>query len=167
MSEITELAAETLHLQRTARVAGDPRLLIIDDEEAIRLLRERFGIEAKRSEGVVSFHVAGGEHFVPRLFDEWDPAHPTIRAVSVARPSLDDVFMSYTGTTIRDAEATSTDRISSENPYSECDAVNRIAVAISPNRGWSAPLKRISSPMAGRTASAAIPTGLVTSPPKI
>ena len=36
MSEITELAAETLHLQRTARVAGDPRLLIIDDEEAIR-----------------------------------------------------------------------------------------------------------------------------------
>jgi DNA-binding NtrC family response regulator len=36
MSEITELAAETLHLQRTARVAGDPRILIIDDEEAIR-----------------------------------------------------------------------------------------------------------------------------------
>ncbi|MCU1253175.1 MAG: two component, sigma54 specific, transcriptional regulator, Fis family [Edaphobacter sp.] len=36
MSEITELASEALHLQRTARVAGDPRLLIIDDEEAIR-----------------------------------------------------------------------------------------------------------------------------------
>jgi len=36
MSEVTELAAETLHLQRTARVAGDPRILIIDDEEAIR-----------------------------------------------------------------------------------------------------------------------------------
>ena len=28
-----------------------------------------------------------------------------IRSVSVARPSLDDVFMSYTGTTIRDAES--------------------------------------------------------------
>jgi DNA-binding NtrC family response regulator len=36
MSEITELASETLHLQRTARVAGEPRILIIDDEEAIR-----------------------------------------------------------------------------------------------------------------------------------
>ena len=36
MSEITELAAETLHLQRTARVVGEPRILIIDDEEAIR-----------------------------------------------------------------------------------------------------------------------------------
>jgi len=27
-----------------------------------------------------------------------------IRSVNVSRPSLDDVFMSYTGTTIRDAE---------------------------------------------------------------
>src|SRR5271156_4762985 len=36
MSETTELAAETLHLQRTARVVGDPRVLIIDDEAAIR-----------------------------------------------------------------------------------------------------------------------------------
>jgi DNA-binding NtrC family response regulator len=36
MSEITELAAETLHLQRTARIVGDPRILIIDDEAAIR-----------------------------------------------------------------------------------------------------------------------------------
>jgi DNA-binding NtrC family response regulator len=36
MSETTELAAETLHLQRTARIVGDPRILIIDDEAAIR-----------------------------------------------------------------------------------------------------------------------------------
>jgi DNA-binding NtrC family response regulator len=36
MSEITELAAESLHLQRTTRVAGNPRILIIDDEAAIR-----------------------------------------------------------------------------------------------------------------------------------
>jgi DNA-binding NtrC family response regulator len=36
MSETTELAAETLHLKRTARVVGNPRILIIDDETAIR-----------------------------------------------------------------------------------------------------------------------------------
>jgi len=36
MSEATEIAAESLHLQRMARVAGDPRILIIDDEAAIR-----------------------------------------------------------------------------------------------------------------------------------
>ena len=44
---------------------------------------------------------------MPRLFAELGVA---ILSVSVARPSLDDVFMSYTGTTIRDAEASSTDR---------------------------------------------------------
>ncbi|HEV2709050.1 MAG TPA: sigma-54 dependent transcriptional regulator [Edaphobacter sp.] len=36
MSEATEMAAESLHLQRTARIAGIPRILIIDDENAIR-----------------------------------------------------------------------------------------------------------------------------------
>jgi DNA-binding NtrC family response regulator len=36
MSETTELAAESLHLKRTARVVGNPRILIIDDENAIR-----------------------------------------------------------------------------------------------------------------------------------
>ena len=38
---------------------------------------------------------------MPRLFAEL--AVP-IKGVSVSRPTLDDVFMSYTGTTIRDAE---------------------------------------------------------------
>jgi DNA-binding NtrC family response regulator len=36
MSETSELAAESLHLKRTARVVGSPRILIIDDENAIR-----------------------------------------------------------------------------------------------------------------------------------
>ena len=76
-----------------------------DDDAAIAALRERFEIDAVVSEGAVTFGVADGEQFVPRLFDEWDPAHPPIRSVNVSRPSLDDVFMSYTGTTIRDAEA--------------------------------------------------------------
>jgi len=77
-----------------------------DDEAAIAALAERFGIEAQVAEGAVTFGVASGEQFVPRLFTEL--GHP-IRSVSVARPSLDDVFMSYTGTTIRDAEAGSAD----------------------------------------------------------
>ena len=77
-----------------------------DDHAAIRALAERFGIEAAMHEGAVTFSVASGEEFVPRLFA--DLGVP-IRSVSVSRPSLDDVFMSYTGSTIRDAEASSTD----------------------------------------------------------
>jgi ABC-2 type transport system ATP-binding protein len=77
-----------------------------DDEAAIVALRERFEIEATVAEGAVTFGVSEGEHFVPRLFAELGQP---IRAVSVARPSLDDVFMAYTGTTIRDAESGLTD----------------------------------------------------------
>ena len=43
---------------------------------------------------------------MPRLFAELSVP---ISSVSMARPSLDDVFMSYTGSTIRDAEVSSTD----------------------------------------------------------
>ena len=78
-----------------------------DDDAAIRNLGERFDIEATVAEGEVTFGVARGEQFVPRLFATLDVP---IRAVRVSRPSLDDVFMSYTGTTIRDAEASATDR---------------------------------------------------------
>ncbi len=79
-----------------------------DNDAAIAVLRERFGLEATVAEGAVTFGVSEGEQFVPRLFAELGlPIH----AVSVSRPSLDDVFMSYTGTTIRDAEATSTDHM--------------------------------------------------------
>jgi ABC-2 type transport system ATP-binding protein len=78
-----------------------------DDETAIEALRERFQVEAKVVEGLVTFGVPEGEHFVPRLFAELGQP---IRSVNVSRPSLDDVFMSYTGTTIRDAESGATDQ---------------------------------------------------------
>ena len=72
-----------------------------DDEAAIAALREHFGIEARHAEGAVLFGVPAGAEFVPRLFAEL--AVP-IKAVNVSRPTLDDVFLSYTGSTIRDAE---------------------------------------------------------------
>jgi ABC-2 type transport system ATP-binding protein len=72
-----------------------------DNDAAIAALDRQFGVEAKMVEGAVVFGVAAGEEFVPRLFAEFEMP---IRSVSVSRPTLDDVFMSYTGTTIRDAE---------------------------------------------------------------
>jgi ABC-2 type transport system ATP-binding protein len=85
-----------------AQVGADRvRIQTDDDEAAIAAIAERFGIEAQVVEGAVTFFVAGGEEFVPRLFAELGVP---IRSVSVSRPTLDDVFMSYTGSTIRDAE---------------------------------------------------------------
>jgi ABC-2 type transport system ATP-binding protein len=95
-----------------AEVGADRvRIQTEDDEAAIAAIAERFGLEATLSEGAVTFFVPSGEEFVPRLFAELGIA---IKSVSVSRPTLDDVFMSYTGSTIRDAEengAAATNRI--------------------------------------------------------
>jgi ABC-2 type transport system ATP-binding protein len=77
------------------------RIQTADDEAAIAAIAERFELEASVSENAVTFFVPSGEEFVPRLFAELGIA---IRSVSVSRPTLDDVFMSHTGSTIRDAE---------------------------------------------------------------
>jgi ABC-2 type transport system ATP-binding protein len=78
-----------------------------DDEAAIRALADRFKLTATMSEEAVTVYVSGGEQFVPRLFAELGVG---ISSVSIARPTLDDVFMAHTGRTIRDAEASTADR---------------------------------------------------------
>ncbi|MGH9126124.1 MAG: ATP-binding cassette domain-containing protein [Acidimicrobiales bacterium] len=79
-----------------------------DDAAAIAALGDHFGLLATMSEGAVTFHVANGEEFVPRLFSELGLG---IQSVRVSRPTLDDVFMNYTGRTIRDAEASGNERL--------------------------------------------------------
>jgi ABC-2 type transport system ATP-binding protein len=78
-----------------------------DDQAAIKALDEVFGLDAGVHENLITFSVESGEQFVPQLFARLPQS---IRSVSVSRPSLDDVFMSYTGKTIRDAEASVGDR---------------------------------------------------------
>lgn len=73
-----------------------------DDELAIARLGEQFGVDAAIHEGTVTFRVPAGAEFVPKLFAELGLA---ISTVTVKRPSLDDVFMSYTGRTISDSES--------------------------------------------------------------
>ena len=73
-----------------------------DDELAIANLRERFGLEAAMHNGAVTVGVAGGAKFVPAVVRRASAS--AITTVTVTRPSLDDVFMTYTGTTISDAE---------------------------------------------------------------
>jgi ABC-2 type transport system ATP-binding protein len=72
-----------------------------DDELAIARVRERLGVEAAMREGQVTLAVPDGASVVPRLFTQLGVG---IRAVTVTRPSLDDVFLTYTGRTIRDSE---------------------------------------------------------------
>ena len=73
-----------------------------DDAAAIVALKEKLDVAASVHDGAVTFGVPSGEKFLPRLFAELPVP---ILSVSVARPTLDDVFLSFTGTTMRDAAA--------------------------------------------------------------
>jgi ABC-2 type transport system ATP-binding protein len=84
-----------------------------DDRAAIEALEKQFGLQPKATDEGITFQVAAGEEFVPRLFGELGIP---ITSVNIARPSLDDVFMNYTGRTIRDAEASTLDKRRS-NPF--------------------------------------------------
>ena len=71
-----------------------------DNEAALAKLEDA----VLTSEGIV-ISVENGESYVPRLFGSLGVP---ITSVSISRPSLDDVFLSYTGRTIRDSEQTPT-----------------------------------------------------------
>jgi ABC-2 type transport system ATP-binding protein len=77
------------------------QILTSDDSEASARLRERFGLDADTHDGMITVSVPDGAGFVPRLFTELGVE---IRSVTVQRPTLDDVFLAHTGSTIRDAE---------------------------------------------------------------
>ncbi|WP_019629217.1 ABC transporter ATP-binding protein [Actinomadura atramentaria] len=73
-----------------------------DDAAAAERLRGAFGLEPALGPAGLSVRVADGASFVPRLCAGLDVP---IDAVTVVRPSLDDVFLHYTGRTIRDEGA--------------------------------------------------------------
>ncbi|MGR7025293.1 ATP-binding cassette domain-containing protein [Geodermatophilus sp. URMC 62] len=77
------------------------RVATVDDDAAEALLRERLGVETTREGGALVVLTPDGEEFVPRLFE----FGLTVRSVSVARPTLDDVFLAYTGARMADRQA--------------------------------------------------------------
>jgi ABC-2 type transport system ATP-binding protein len=86
-----------------ARVGKDRiQIATADDDAAANALRDKFGLDAAKKNDGLLFGAPDGEKLVPRLFQELGVA---IKSVSVARPTLDDVFMSFTGKGIREAEA--------------------------------------------------------------
>ncbi|MGY1786087.1 ATP-binding cassette domain-containing protein [Geodermatophilus sp. SYSU D00698] len=77
------------------------RVVTTDDDAAEALVRERLGVETEREGGALVVLTPDGEQFVPRLFE----LGLTVRSVSVSRPTLDDVFLAYTGARMADRQA--------------------------------------------------------------
>ena len=79
------------------------RIETADDEAAIAALQAPVRHRRRVAEGAVTFARRRGRASSSRACSPSSACRS--RSVSVARPSLDDVFMRYTGSTIRDAEA--------------------------------------------------------------
>jgi ABC-2 type transport system ATP-binding protein len=73
-----------------------------DDAAAAQALAKGFDLAVETTEDGVRFRVPDGEGFVPQMFEHLALG---VRSVNVRRPSLDDVFMEYTGHDLRDADA--------------------------------------------------------------
>ena len=85
-----------------ARVGGDVVTLRTPAvEQAIRNLQARFGLEPSREDGTLRLEVPAGEQFIPQLVAELGVP---IQAISVHRPTLDDVFLQLTGSAMREEE---------------------------------------------------------------
>lgn len=70
-----------------------------DDAAAVDAVTQRFGLAAERGPDGVRLRVADGASFVPQFCAE---AGVPVHTVTVTPPSLDDVFLHYTGRSIRD-----------------------------------------------------------------
>jgi ABC-2 type transport system ATP-binding protein len=77
-------------------------LSTIDDARARDEIARGLGVEGELGGEGLRLRVPDGEAFVPRLFDHLSVG---VHSINVRRPSLDDVFIQYTGRDMRDAEA--------------------------------------------------------------
>jgi ABC-2 type transport system ATP-binding protein len=85
-----------------ATVGSDSvELQTADDDRALAAFLAR-GLDARRTEDGIIVFVAEGESWVPRLIEF---AGVAVRTVHVHRPTLDDVFLHFTGREIREQGA--------------------------------------------------------------
>jgi ABC-2 type transport system ATP-binding protein len=84
------------------RVGADTVELVTADDAAAAAHLEAAGFRVRRGEEELVIAAEDGEAAVPRLIDA---AGVRVRSVDVHHPTLDDVFLHYTGRQIRDERA--------------------------------------------------------------
>ena len=91
-----EIVAQGTPRELKASIGRDRVELTSTDSAALgRALQEEFDVTGLVEGDKVVIHVAEGESFLPGLFARLSTG---IRSVSVTPPSLDDVYLAYTGT---------------------------------------------------------------------
>jgi ABC-2 type transport system ATP-binding protein len=101
---VAEGTADALKRQ----IAGDVITLGVDGavEHVLEAVRAQpFVREATGDDGVVRLYVDQGDVAVPQLIRVLDGAGLAARSLTLARPSLDDVFLRQTGRSLREEAA--------------------------------------------------------------
>ena len=81
-------------------VGGDiVTVKVAQPDAAMAEIKQRYGIDSRHDSEGVSFEVPNGEEFIPALVRDFQSG---MQAISVRRPTLDDVFMKLTGHEIRE-----------------------------------------------------------------
>ena len=73
-----------------------------DNQAAIWDIKERYGIESQVKAESVVFSVASSDEFIPEFVKNF---HGRLISIGIRRPTLDDVFLNYTGREIREESA--------------------------------------------------------------
>ncbi|MDD4873452.1 MAG: ATP-binding cassette domain-containing protein [Dehalococcoidales bacterium] len=90
-------------------IGGDQvRLKAEDNKAAVLELKERYGISSMIDKDEVTFNIAQGDKFLPKLVGHFDSS---LISISVHRPTLDDVFLKLTGRAIREEEVSFKDQL--------------------------------------------------------
>ncbi len=103
-----QIVAEGTADELKRQVAGDVVTLGVDgdQERVLTLVRDQsFVREATGEETLVRLYVDQGETAVPHLLRLLDGADLHVRSITLARPSLDDVFLRQTGRSLREEPA--------------------------------------------------------------
>jgi ABC-2 type transport system ATP-binding protein len=92
-----------------ARVGGDVITIVTaDNATSAAELGSKFGLTPTVDDGTLRIEVSDGAAFVPRLVRDLSAQ---VTAVTLRRPSLDDVFLKLTGRAIREEQAGALDRM--------------------------------------------------------
>jgi ABC-2 type transport system ATP-binding protein len=105
-----EIVASGTPEELKRRVSGDVVTLTVPDErqtpDAVRVAKGLSTDDEPDVDGAtVRFRVTNGAEVLPRLLRELDAASVSLAGVEVHRPTLDDVFLTLTGRTLRDEAA--------------------------------------------------------------
>jgi len=82
-----------------------------DDENLLKRLNEESWIKNTKKEGTnLILNVEKGEEKIPIIIELAQSLNIKIKSISVRKPTLDDVFLSFTGRTFRDQETSESPR---------------------------------------------------------